>query len=304
VRVSGFTFLRNGELLGYPFVQSIQSILPIVDEFVVALGPCEDRTREMLLAMEEPKLRIIDTTWNQKIRNDYSIRGFNYGQQKSIALFNCTGDWAFYLEGDEVVHEDDLPVIRANMERYIDDERVESLVFDYHHFYGNIHTQAWSPRWYRRAPRIIKTTLPVWAPKGLFFIVLDDQKKGRYPRAAHSGARIFHYGYVRTEKQYQAKSEKTELYWRKDKAVSENKKIKYDQIDPYTLQKFTGSHPAAIHGVFPIAPDKFPADPDYKISRREVRHRITLRLEKLFGFELNHNHFTWVKGLPRRAENG
>ncbi|MGH7953853.1 MAG: glycosyltransferase, partial [Limisphaerales bacterium] len=40
MKVSGFTFLRNGQKFGYPFVESIRSILPIVDEFVVALGPC------------------------------------------------------------------------------------------------------------------------------------------------------------------------------------------------------------------------------------------------------------------------
>ncbi len=300
MRVSGFSFLRNGEKLGYPFERSIRSILPIVDEFVVALGPCDDRTRERLLAMQEPKLRIIDTTWNTRIRNDYSIRGFNYGQQKSIALFNCTGDWAFYLEGDEVVHEDDLPAVRAAMEKHLEDDRVEALVFDYLHFYGNTRTIAWSPRWYRRAPRVIKTTIPVWAPKGLFFVVLDDHKKGRYPRAAHSGGRIFHYGYVRSEEEYNAKTADTEIFWRRDKNRPESRQTRYDRIDPATLRPFGGSHPSAIEGFFDEAPTLFQTDPTYRISRREARHRITLWLEKRFGFELNHNHFTWAKDAPRR----
>ena len=34
MKISGFTFLRNGQRLGYPFVASIRSILPLVDEFV------------------------------------------------------------------------------------------------------------------------------------------------------------------------------------------------------------------------------------------------------------------------------
>jgi len=302
VRVSGFTFLRNGEELGYPFERSIRSILPIVDEFVVALGACEDLTRERLVAMNEPKLRIIDTTWNPRIRNDYSIRGFNYGQQKSVALFNCTGDWAFYLEGDEVVHEDDLPAIRRSMETHLENDRVESLVFDYLHFYGNTRTLAWSPRWYRRAPRIIKTTIPVWAPKGLFFIVLDDHKKGRYPKAAHSGARIFHYGHVRSEEQYNEKTVNTEIFWRGDKNKPETRSKRYDQVDPATLREYTGSHPAAIDGFFPGADEVFRADPDYRISKRERRHRVTLWLEERFGFEMNHNHFSWAKkGASRNA---
>ena len=140
MKVSGFTFLRNGQKLGYPFVASIRSILPIVDEFVIALGPCDDDTEKMLREIGDPKIRIIPTQWNERIQPDYSVKGFVYGQQKSIALFNCTGDWAFYLEADEVVHENDLPKIRAAMEKYLNDERVEALAFDYLHFYGNANT--------------------------------------------------------------------------------------------------------------------------------------------------------------------
>src|SRR6266850_6083163 len=98
MKVSGFTFLRNGEKLGYPFVASIRSILPIVAEFVVALGPCDDNTEAMLRELNEPKIRIVQTQWNEQVRSDYSIKGYVYGQQKSTALFSCTGDWAFYLE--------------------------------------------------------------------------------------------------------------------------------------------------------------------------------------------------------------
>ena len=32
MRVSGFTFIRNGTMLGYPFVESIRSALPLCDE--------------------------------------------------------------------------------------------------------------------------------------------------------------------------------------------------------------------------------------------------------------------------------
>ena len=98
MKVSGFTFLRNGQKLGYPFVASIRSVLPIVDEFVVALGASEDETEKLVREIGDPKIRIIPTQWNERIRSDYSVKGYVYGQQKSIALFNCTGDWAFYLE--------------------------------------------------------------------------------------------------------------------------------------------------------------------------------------------------------------
>ena len=91
MKVSGFTFLRNAQKLGYPFTQSIRSILPIVDEFIIALGPSEDETEAKILEIGDPKIRIIRTQWNEHVRNDLNIKGFIYGQQKSIALFNCTG---------------------------------------------------------------------------------------------------------------------------------------------------------------------------------------------------------------------
>ena len=44
MKISAFTFLRNAQRLQFPFVESIRSALPLVDEFVVALGPCDDDT--------------------------------------------------------------------------------------------------------------------------------------------------------------------------------------------------------------------------------------------------------------------
>jgi hypothetical protein len=291
MKVSGFTFLRNGCKLGYPFVESLRSVLPIVDEFVIALGPSEDATEEKLRAIGDPKIRIIPTHWNERMRSDYSIKGFVYGQQKSIALFNCTGDWAFYLEGDEVVHEDDLPKIRAAMEKYLDDERVEAMVFDYIHFYGNANTYAWSPRWYRTAPRILRNTIPAWGPKGLFFTVLDTQKKSRYPRAAHSGATIYHYGWVRSEQEKDLKKSEVGRLGRSQPYAPKS----YAQVDPATLRAFEGTHPRVVQNWLPNADGIFSADANYRINSREKKHRCMLQLEKWFGLKFNKKHYTLVR---------
>ena len=48
MNVSAFTFIKNGQILGYPFVQSIKSILTIVDEFVINVGQSEDDTLSMI----------------------------------------------------------------------------------------------------------------------------------------------------------------------------------------------------------------------------------------------------------------
>jgi glycosyltransferase involved in cell wall biosynthesis len=290
MKVSGFTFLRNGQKLGYPFVASIRSILPLVDEFVVALGPCDDDTEKMLREIGDAKIRIIPTQWNERINPNYSVKGFVYGQQKSIALFNCTGDWAFYLEADEVLHENDLPKIRAAMEKYFTDERVEALAFDYLHFYGNKNTIAWSPGWYRSEVRIIRNTIPAWSSEALFFNVIEAHKKSRYPRAAHTGATIFHYGWVRSEAQMNLKSAATLKYWQNRDDV----KSDYAKIDAEVLKLFSGTHPQVVQNWLPAAEGIFPADPTHQLTAREKKHRRMAKLEKMFGLQFSKKHYQRV----------
>lgn len=291
MKVSGFTFLRNGQKLGYPFAESIRSILPIVDEFVVALGPCDDDTEKMLRAISDPKIRIIPTQWNERIRPDYSVKGFVYGQQKSIALFNCTGDWAFYLEADEVLHEDDLPKIRAAMEKHLNDARVEALAFDYLHFYGNKNTIAWSPGWYRSEVRILRNTIPAWSSESLFFNVVVSHKKSRQPRAAHTGATIYHYGWVRSEAQMNLKAGTVHKYWENAPAA----KVDYSQIDVTVLNPFSGAHPKTVQDWLPTADGIFQADPNHQLTSREKKHRWMMWLERTFGWRFNKKHYHLVR---------
>jgi len=291
MKVSGFTFLRNGQKLGYPFVASIRSLLPLVDEFVIALGPCDDDTEKMVREIGDPKIRIVPTTWNEKMRGDYSVGGFVYGQQKSIALFNCTGDWAFYLEADEVVHENDLPKIRSAMEKYLTDARVEALAFDYLHFYGNKNTIAQSPGWYRSEVRILRNTIPAWSSEALFFNIVDGHKKSRYPRAAHTGATIFHYGWIRSEAQINLKSATVQKYWDNTKP----KPMDYSQIDASVLKLFSGTHPKAVQDWLPSAERIFQANPNHQLTAREKKHRRMMWLEKTFGFHFDKKHYQLVR---------
>ncbi len=291
MKVSGFTFLRNGHRLGYPFVASIRSILPLVDEFVIALGPCDDNTESMLKEIGDPKIRIVHTQWNERLQPDYSVKGFVYGQQKSIALFNCTGDWAFYLEADEVLHEDDLPKIRTLMEKHLGDECVEALAFDYLHFYGNQNTIAWSPGWYRSEVRIIRNTIPAWSSEALFFNVVEGHKKSRYPRAAMAGATIYHYGWVRSEEQMNLKTAAVQKYWLNKKSTA----VDYTQIDPAILKPFTGTHPQIMRDWLPPAEGIFRAEPNHQLTGREKKHRLMLQLEKIFGPRFNKKHYRLVR---------
>lgn len=290
MKISAFTFLRNAQRLQFPFVESIRSALPLVDEFVIALGPCDDDTEARIRAIGDPKIRIIPTTWNENLDGTWKVKGFIYGQQKTIALFNCTGDWALYLEGDELLHEDDLPRIRAAMERHLGDRKVEALYFRYLHFYGNRNTVANSPRWYRREVRAVRNNIPIWGPKGLFFSVMTSYKRLRYPRAACADATIYHYGWIRPEEQFNEKWEGTIHHW-SDKAFP---KVEYSEIDPRVLQPFTGTHPKAIQDWLPSADGLFQANPKHVLTRRERKNRLMMAVEKWTGFDTSRKHFQKV----------
>jgi hypothetical protein len=286
MKVSAFTFIKNGQLLGYPFIQSIKSILPIVDEFIINVGLGEDSTLDEIKKIHDPKIRIIQSHWNDNMKD----RGFVYGQQKMIAQYNCTGDWAFYIEGDEIYHENDLDKIYMSMKESLSNPDIEALIFDFYHFYGNGNSYLDSPGWYRTEARIIKNSLRTYAPDGLFWLVLDSNKNGRYPNAKHTGANCYHYGWVRSENQMNLKSEKVQKYWGESA-----KKIDYSKMDQSIIKKFQGTHPKIIQDWLPNDIELFQVDPGYKLTKKQKKHRIMIFFEKMFGLELSKKHFKLVK---------
>ena len=285
--ISGYTFLRNGVKLGYPFAESLRSLASLCDEVVVALGPCDDGTEERILALNEPKIRIIRTVWNERMRD----RGFVYAQQKMIAQYNCSGDWAFYLEGDEVLHERDIAAIRAAVESRHDDANVEAFAFRYLHFYGSPDTVAISPGWYRTEVRLIRNTLRWFAPDGLFSVVMDKNKKGRYPRAVLLDTPIHHYGHARRSAYMVKKSAAVQKYWSKEPEAH-----RYADIDPRAVAPYSGTHPAVVADwLRDHAEPKFEPDISRRPTRREKRHRLMMFWEKLLGRDFSKNHYLRIR---------
>lgn len=282
MKVSGFTFLRNAEINGYPFIESIQSILPLVDEFICAVGPSDDNTKSMVQAISDEKIRIVETKWNENMRD----RGFVYGQQKMIAQYNCSGDWAFYLEADEVIHEKEHSLIQNAMQKHLDNPRVEALYFDFYHFYGTANQVGIAG--YRKAPRIIRNKIRTIAPDGLFWVVLDKNKKGRYPNAASAGAKIYHYGHCRSVAKMNEKLKRVGKYWGNEHESFDG----YGYIDLAEIKPFDGSHPKIMDCWLENEAEKvFEQDPNFKPSRRDRRNRLRFAVEKVLNIEISKKHF-------------
>lgn len=282
MKISAFTFLRNAVINGFPFEQSIRSILPLCDEYIAVVGKSDDDTLERVRAIGDPKIRIVETIWNENMKD----RGFIYGQQKMIGMFHCTGDWAFYLEGDEVLHEDELPIFKEQMERYLEDPEVEAFYFDFYHFYGRPDQVGIAG--YRRAPRIIRNTIRAIAPGGLYFVVMNENKKGRYPKARYAGGHIYHYGHVRSIEKMNEKIKRVAKYWGGEPKLMES----YGKIDVAELRPFDGDHPELVDEWLTSEAERdFRQVPEYALTRRDKRNRFKFAIEDIFGLELSKKHY-------------
>jgi glycosyltransferase involved in cell wall biosynthesis len=287
LKVSGFTFIKNGEILGYPFLESIKSVLPILDELVIAVGNSDDNTLQKIKSIKSNKIRIIETQWNEGM-ND---RGFVYAQQKMIAQYNCVGDWAFYLEGDEVLHEKDLSIIQSSMDMHLNNPKVEALYFDFYHFYGQPNQIGIAG--YRRAPRIIRNNIRNYSPDGLFFVVMNQNKKGRYPKAAYAGCHIYHYGHVRKTSCNKIKDQQVSKYWgEQNKKLFEN----YGNIDIAEIRPFKGTHPIIVKNWLKNESERnFMHNSEYKITLKDRKHRIRFWLFDKLGIDISHKHYVKAK---------
>jgi len=238
--ISGFTFLRNGETLGYPYLESIKSLLPLVDELVVALGPCKDDTEAQILALADSKLRIVHTIWDDNVRQG----GKTYALETDKAMDACNpkADWLFYIQGDEVLHEQDYPALRAAMEEHLTNTQVEGLLLNYVHFYGDYQHVAISRFWYHREVRVIRQGLGIRSYKDAqgFRLV------GRKLNVKRVAATMYHYGWVKDPQTMHRKTLVQQHYWHDDETVARMREEVFEYEHQPGLQLFRGSHPAVM----------------------------------------------------------
>ena len=241
MKISGFSFVRNGDTLGYPVAESIRSVLPLCDEFVIAVGKGDrhDSTRKTIESIKSDKINIIDTEWTDVER----LRGSIYSRQTNIALDRCSGDWCFYIQCDEVVHEKYLSHIKENCNNYLNDPSVEGFLFNYKHFWGDYDHYIVSHKWYPREVRIIRNRCGISSIGD----AQSFQKNGKKVKVIQLDAEIYHYGYVRHPKLMQVRNRKiTSNYWGKEKAREMFQEELFDYGSLEKLSPFSETYPAVM----------------------------------------------------------
>ena len=235
--LSGFTIVRNAVRLDFPIVPAIRSVLEVCDEVVVNVGASEDETRDLVAGIGDPRIRIIDTTW------DFSKRNVMLSIETQRAIDACRGAWGIYIQADEVLHEQGARILRERSSEWDADQRVEGLLVKYHHLYGGFDTVAANRRWYRREVRCIrlgKDIRPYQGAQG--FRVGPGYRK---IRARVTGAEMFHYGWARPARAIREKYEASKVIypWRRDRTERDQARGHLEWIP--LLRPFTGTHPRA-----------------------------------------------------------
>jgi hypothetical protein len=275
MKVSGFTIVRNALKFDYPVVEAITSVLPVCDEFIVSVGNCDDGTLELIQSIQSPKIKIIRSVWDDTLREGGQVLALE--TSKAFDAVAADSDWAFYIQGDEVIHEKYLPSIKAAMEKYASDQQVEGLLFDYTHFYGSYGYVGNSRKWYRKEIRIIRNNKEIRSYKDAQGFRINNRKLN----VKAIDAAVFHYGWVKPPKAQQAKQQSFHKMWHNDewlkKNIGEREEFDYTRID--ALTEFKGTHPAVMAERLKRYDWKFDFDPK----------KIKLPLKDLFLMALERN---------------
>lgn len=296
MKISGFTFIRNGVSLGYPFIPAIRSLLPLCDEVIVNVPHSTDDTLAAVRAIGDPKIRIVEAAWDESLRT----RGLAMSHHTNLALRECTGDWCVYIQGDEVLHEDTLPALRAALERNLSDPAVQGLLVDYTHFYGSYWTYAYSFGWYQSEVRIIRRSERVQSVGDAqgFRTVANEKLKVK-----HSGGKYFHYGHALAPSQARIKRENFLKLSRTDTAVAEEISRRPRQFydEDQKVRPFRGTHPAVMREIVASAKWTYtPRSPLIRLPRDYRRNYfwedVALLFKRLTGISVGvHKNYRLIK---------
>lgn len=281
MKIAGFTFVRNAIKYDYPIIEAITSILPLCDEVVVAVGDSEDQTLALIQAIDSPKIRIIETVWDDSLREGGRVLAIE--TDKALAAISPDADWAFYIQGDEVIHEKYLPVVREAMEKHLPDTQVEGLLFKYLHFYGSYRYVGDAARWYRREIRVIRNTGKVTSYRDAQgFRTIDNQKL----RVKLIDAYVYHYGWVRTPDRMREKLRDFGQLWHNDEEMTairqEAEAFDYSQVD--SLRLFESTHPTVMHAR--IQRMSWVFDFDVKQKQLSFKNRLKGLIKRLTGLQI------------------
>jgi hypothetical protein len=282
MKISGFTIVRNAVKCDYPVVQSIRSILPVVDEMIVLIGQGEDNTEDLIRSIQSDKLRIHHSVWDENLNQGGKVLAAE--TDKAFQYISPDSDWAFYIQADEVIHEKYHEVIRKTASLYKEDKRVEGLLFNYLHFYGTYDYVADSRKWYHKEVRIIRNDKSIRAYRD----AQGFRRENKKIRVKPVDATVYHYGWVKNPLKMKEKLKKVQELW----MDSINKPVNIESVagDMFdfsqfdSLKPFEGEHPAVMKER--IAEKNWHINLDISKKKFSLKEKLLYWIEKKTGKRL------------------
>ena len=290
MKVTGFTFIRNAVKYDYPVVEAIKSILPVCDDFVVAVGNSDDNTLELIRNIDKQKIKIIETTWDDSSEAKKNGRVYALETDKAFKAVPPDSDWAFYIQGDEVVHEKYLDDIYSAMERFKDDKKVDGLLFKYLHFYGSYDYVGVSPKWYTHEIRVIRNDKSIYSYRDAQGFRTGDNKKLLVKPV---DAYVYHYGWVKEPQTMMSKIKNTYAFYNQDHQPGKkypNKAFNYSSID--ALRLFTDTPPKVMKER--IERKNWSFEYDVSFNRLSLRYRGKIFLKKYLGINTYYQNYILI----------
>lgn len=278
MKVSGFTILKNAVKNNYPFIESIKSLLPLVDEFIINVADDDNETYQNLLELNEPKINIFKNKWDI----EKSKKGEELANQTNIALLKCTGDWAFYLQADEVIHENDYDKIYSSMKKNLSNKNIKGLMFNYYHFYYNYNII--NCGMYKRQIRIIRNDGSVKSIKDACGFGYNGSpiKEYKFWLWRHTGACIYHYGWIYEPVVLEERKRSLGSFWKSEtNLIQQKNNDKYIEFDFRLCKAFKKKHPSVMKERIENTKTEIKNLPKLPILLRPYYYRR--KIKKIFG---------------------
>lgn len=243
--LAGCVCIRNGFDLDFPWIQAVESLLPVCDEVVICDGESEDSTQAYARnwSKREPKINLCVYPWPKpKGDADFWVTWLNYARE------HIKSDWHFQLDADEILHEKSYDELREFTKR----KALKSgIVTRWNFWQDTAHT---IPEGVCLGKHVVRV-----APSNIWLASDGPHPKGSEASqiSQNTGIEIFHYGFLRhpeaffkkeralqgfffdTYDQRLADAEKFEGNWMTKEGVTgwENR-----------LDEYHGKHPEVIKG--------------------------------------------------------
>ena len=66
-------------------------------------------------------------------------------------------------------------------------------------------------------------------------------------------------------------------------------------MDQSIIKEFKGTHPEIIKNWLPKESGIFKTNVNYKLTKKQKKHRLMIKIEKFFGIELSKKHYKLIR---------